>query len=169
MAGKKLIKKLKDFPGWRALMKGFIFLRYILLLNISSGLKKNYGDELSFSELIRKFRDTLPEERCDEFIEGLSCIPKIGHQHILTNKVRHLFQAMGKEEARSATHLLIRFFSLAGIEESCLSRFIRDLEAGNDRTTFIEQAGIIKGLNEQLIKLQKKTPNFQGSLRATGN
>ncbi len=109
MAGKKLIKKIERLSRMAGSDEGFYILAIHSFIEYFLRAEKNYGDELSFSELIRKFRDTLPEERCDEFIEGLSCIPKIGHQHILTNKVRHLFQEMGKEEARSATHLLIRW------------------------------------------------------------
>lgn len=164
--GNETYKKLERLSRMVGSDEGFYILAIHSFIEYFLRNEKNYGDELSFPELIWKFRDTLLEERCDEFIEGLSCIPQIGHQHTLTNKVRHLFEEMDKEEARSATHLFISFCSLAGIKESCLGRFIRDLEAWNDRTTFIEQAGIIKGLNEHLIKLQKKNTELSGQLES---
>ncbi|MDX9800631.1 MAG: UvrD-helicase domain-containing protein [Spirochaetia bacterium] len=154
--GKETERKLERLSRMVGSDEGFYVLAIHSFIEFFLRNEKKYGDELSFPELIWQFRDKLLEERSDEFIEGLSCIPQIGHQHTLTNRVRHLFEEMDKEEARCATHLFLRFCSLAGIEESSLGRFLRDLEAWNDRSSFIEQSNIIKGLNEHLITLQKK-------------
>ncbi len=80
----------------------------------------------------------------------------LSREHSLTNKVRHEFQAVSDEEAKSATSNFLSFCELAGIESELLKTLNENLEVWDDRRSKIEISRELgsKKFESHLRKLQ---------------
>ena len=127
------------------------FLRY----------EKSYGEEPRFPELTWAFREELLHDHGEGFIDGLYCLGRLGKQHFLTNRVRHAFEMMDPEEAAAATHLFVTFCKLAGIDRYNQVHLLeRSLEIWNGRTSVLEAATVIRGMQEEIRKLRHRAKSL---------
>ena len=118
---------------------------------------KGYGDELPFGELTWQLRNELLGENPDEFIDGLPCLARLGRQHFYTNEVRHAFESLDAQEASSATHLFVTFCALIGLGDYPeVRKLAESLEGWRMRTSVIEQAGVLKSMQQELTGLQAR-------------
>jgi hypothetical protein len=118
---------------------------------------KNYGDNLAFGELTWELRNELISANPDDFIDGLSCLARLGKQHVFTNEVRHAFETLDAQEASSATHLFVTFCALVGLADYPeVHKLAHSLEGWRVRTSVIEQAGVLKSMQQELKGLQAK-------------
>ncbi|HUX20399.1 MAG TPA: UvrD-helicase domain-containing protein, partial [Spirochaetia bacterium] len=117
--------------------------------------EKGYGDDLPFGDLTWQLRNELLAERPDEFIDGLSCLARLGKQHFFTNEVRHAFETLDSQEAASATHLFVTFCTLIGLGDYAeVRKLAESLSGWRLRTSVIEQAGVLKSMQQELKGLQ---------------
>ncbi len=119
--------------------------------------EKGYGDELPFGELTWRLRGELLAEHPDDFIDGLSCLARLGKQHFFTNEVRHAFETLDTQEAASATHLFVTFCTLIGLGDYPeVRKLAESLDGWRVRASVIEQAGVLKSMQQELKGLQAK-------------
>ena len=119
----------------------------------------------SFSELTWEYRRRLLEESDGRFIDGLNSLAQLGKQHQFTNRVRHRFLALDREEAVAATHLFVRFCSLVGLSDTQpVQELSRTLEVWRERVSLLEQRGTLRLMQEQLEALQGRNRQLLESL-----
>ncbi len=125
--------------------------------------EKGYGAGPEFGELTWAFRNELLDSRGDAFIEGLSCLGRLGHQHVFANKVRHAFEALDPEEAVAATHLFLTFCRLADLDRcAALGLLEKHLDAWKQRATPLEQGAVIRGLQSEIERLAASNKDLLG-------
>ena len=123
--------------------------------------EKSYGDGPRFPELTWAFREELLLQNGETFIEGLSCLGRLGKQHYFANKVRHSFEKMDPEEATAATYLFLSFCRLAGIDRlKNINLLEKNLDAWKDRSSLIEKNTVISTMQQELKSLQSKNRNL---------
>ncbi len=141
--------------------EGFYALALHAFVEYYLRYEKKYGEGPGFHELTWAFREELLHDRGEQFIDGLNCLARLGHQHLLTNKVRHAFERMDPEEAAAATHLFVSFCKLAGI--GCLPQ-VRQLEQSlriwAERTSVLEASSLIHQMQEQIRQLRGQAAGF---------
>jgi hypothetical protein len=136
--------------------EGFYILALHSFIEYFLRYEKGYGEGQTFPQLTWRFRDELLHEFGDTFIDGLSCLVRIGRQHVFTNKVRHTFEKMDPEEAAASTHLFITFCKLAGIDiKKQLHILNNSLDIWKDHNPAIKNSAIINRMQEEIRKLQK--------------
>lgn len=129
---------------------------------------KGYGEELPFGELTWQLRNELLAEHPDEFIDGLTCLARLGKQHFFTNEVRHAFETLDSQEAASATHLFVTFCTLIGLGDYPeVRKLAESLQGWRLRTSVIEQAGVLKSMEQKLKGLQARTGSSSSRRRPT--
>ncbi len=137
--------------------EGFYILALHSFVEYFLRYERGYGEGPAFPELTWSFREELPAERGDTFIEGLSCLARLGSRHHVTNKVRHAFELMDAQEAAAATHLFLTFCKLAEIERTAqLHTLARNLDIWKPRTSLIQTNTVLGQMQRELERLQKK-------------
>jgi hypothetical protein len=141
--------------------EGFYILALHSFVEYFLRYDKAYGHELSFPELTWRFREELLAEYGDEFIDGLSCLARLGKQHSHTNRVRHAFEKMDVEEANAATHLFLTFCRLAGIDRiPALGSLQKHLDLWKDRSSPLEKSVVIRHMQRELEKLRRENSSL---------
>lgn len=135
--------------------EGFYILALHSFVEYFLRYEKKYGEGPSFPELTWKFREELLDRYGGGFVEGLYCLGRLGKQHAFANKVRHAFEEMDVEEARTATHLFLTFCKLAGIAAvPGLGQLQQHLDLWKDRSSPLEKSVVIRHMQQELEKLK---------------
>ncbi len=143
--------------------EGFYVLALHSFIEYWLRCEKGYGPGPEFGELTRAFRDELLAAHGDTFIEGLTCLGRIGHQHVATNKVRHAFEALDPEEAAAATHLFLTFCRLAGLARCpAIGVLEKRLDAWKERVSPAEQGAVIRSMQAEIERLAAKNKELLG-------
>jgi hypothetical protein len=141
--------------------EGFYILALHAFVEYFLRYEKGYGEGPTFPELTWIFREQLLADRGEELIEGLPCLARLGHQHVLTNRVRHAFEPMDPEEAAATTHLFVSFCRLAGLDKATQVRLLeRSLSLWNERTSVVEAASVMRRMQEEIRRLQDRTKDL---------
>ncbi len=141
--------------------EGFYALALHAFVEYYLRYEKKYGEGPGFHELTWAFREELLHDRGEQFIDGLNCLARLGHQHLLTNKVRHAFERLDPEEAAAATHLFVTFCKLAGIGSFPQVRLLeQSLRIWAERTSVLEASSLIHRMQEQIRQLRGQAAGF---------
>lgn len=98
-----------------------------------------------FSDRLRAFADHLTARGAPP--ESLKTISRIIQEHAITNRVRHSFTRLDREEALAATHNFLRFCALCGIGSSALSKLSQSLKLWEEKRSPLEHS-------EELMRIQ---------------
>ncbi len=138
--------------------EGFYILALHSFIEYYLRIEKGYGDFIKFHELTWKFRNELIDRYGDDvFIPGLGSLGQLGHQHGLTNQVRHSFEYMDAQEAAAATSLFITFCTLTGIDGMPqVGKLSDSLSLWKERLSHVEQAEMIRKMQTEIKILRDR-------------
>jgi len=154
--------KLKRLLRLSGSDEGFYILALHSFVEYYLRFEKNYGNYLRFHELTWKYRNELIDTYGEDvYIPGLGCLGKIGHQHILTNQVRHSFEYMDPQEAAAATSLFIAFCTLVGIDRMPqVLKLSESLSLWKTRIAPAENAEMIRAMQKEISILRRENKNL---------
>ncbi|MFW5842438.1 MAG: UvrD-helicase domain-containing protein [Spirochaetota bacterium] len=114
-------------------------------------------EEMTFPDLLWRFREQILENAGDRFVEELYCLKNLSKQHHLTNRVRHAFHDSDGEEAVATTHLFVVFCTLAGLADHPAVRELeRSVHVWAERTSVLERSAALQMLQAELRSVQEK-------------
>ncbi len=117
-----------------------------------------------FSERLRAFADHLAAHGAPA--EGPRTISRIIQEHAITNRVRHSFTRLDREEALAATHNFLRFCSLCGIGSAALSKLSQSLSLWEEKRSPLSQSQELQRIQVELRAAQQDTTKLLAQTEA---
>lgn len=118
----------------------------------------------SFPERLRAFADTLKKRGCPA--RDLKVINRIIQEHAVTNRVRHSFARLDREEALAATHNFLRFCSICGLDSRSLEKLRQSLSPWSEKRSPPADGGQLSHVQLELAEAQRNTQKLLAQTEA---
>ncbi len=149
--------ELNRLVGLAGTDPGFYILAIHSFVEAYLSKEMDVFEELSFPDLLWRFRERILENAGDRFVQELYCLKNLSKQHHLTNRVRHAFHDSDGEEAVATTHLFVVFCTLAGLADHPAVRELeRSVHVWAERTSVLERSAALQMLQAELRSVQEK-------------
>ncbi|HVO40091.1 MAG TPA: UvrD-helicase domain-containing protein [Spirochaetia bacterium] len=122
------------------------------------------GASDSFPEIIRQYADHLRAQGRPQ--AELRVFRRIVQEHAVTNKVRHSFARLDREEALAAIHNFLEFCAACRIGSSALEKFRRSLDLWDEKRSPRETSQELARIRVELIAAQKDNRKLLGQTEA---
>ena len=88
--------------------------------------------------------------------QDLKVIQRIIQEHAVTNRVRHSFARLDREEALAATHNFLRFCALSGISSAPLAKLKESLTLWDEKRSPLAQSNELSRIQIELAAAQRE-------------
>ncbi len=107
----------------------------------------------SFPELLRAYADHLASQGYAK--RDLRVLERIAEEHVVTNRVRHSFARLDKEEVLAAIHNFLRFCSMCRIGAEGLEKLRKSLDAWDDKSSPLARGEALARVQVELLAAQR--------------